>query len=351
MKKSGLNNLVIANMAQMHAYTKGAEMRKMASRFENFENLDTIMTTAKTGALTPMSLAQSLNANKALKMSLPASTQAHINSGNLGLAVADLAQQANGGGPINLTQPALNGAGRAMGGPWNSKLPAQATVLLNIGAPMVTAEGTNQAPPDAGQYSLPLFGVMASKSVYAFGGILTAPVNGYTGYAINGAMLYNNGGALPAPFSGVAVNPATWYIIYVKITNGSYQGVLWTINTSQAKIPYTMYLDSIYATYFTVGRFRYILSNSNQTEQYNMGFEVLSFGGWGKGGYNTVDPPMFKSPEQNQSGIVDVETPVDIGPEQVVTVNSDPTVITAGFSFGLFATNVARRDSASQANS
>ena len=363
MKKTA-ESLVIANEAQMKGYIDGHKLRQgnlerfedvqaalKKGRFERFETIESTMALARQGGHTAASLGKAIQANPGIKTMLPASTQAHLAAGNLGVAAQDLNSVSTGGNPIiNAGQYSMNGGNPVdMGGPWNSKLPTKATVLLNIGAPMVTAAGSGTAAPDSGTYVLPLFGIMASKSNYAFGGILQGPQgHNYKGYALSGAILFNNGATLPAPFAAVPINPAVWYIVYVDSTDpAAVKGAMWTLNTSQSKIPYTMFLESIWATYFTVSRFRYILQNQAQTEQFGFSFEELSFGGWGKGSYNTMDPPMFKSPEQNQAGITDVETPVDIGPENLLVVGTDPTVVTAGFQFGLFNTQISRRPQAS----
>lgn len=269
-----------------------------------------------------------ISKNPALLNQMPPHVQAHIAQGNFGAAAN--AMKGVGADPMGTT---------LVGGALNAKKNVAATFKVVVSAPFVTADSSTTKSPDAGQYNIPLFGTQASQSNYSLPGILSCSVAGYVGQAISGATLASVGGTLPAPFAAVAVDPTAWYIIYIKgAGTSSLQAAMWVI-TSNPKYPYAAFLGSMYGTVFHIGRSRYILGSAAEQDQYGFAMEKAYLTTFGKTQSDTIDPDIFISPEQLQTGRADIDLDLSITSRDYLIVPSDPVNVSHGFRFGFFVSN------------
>jgi hypothetical protein len=319
--------------------------RELPQRFESFESLSEA---ARQGTLTSTSLMKTVAAKPNIMGQFHPVVQAQIASGDFVGAANTLSGGAGtAGNPLGAAQQPQGGPPQYMGGPWNTKVATKATFQLNVSAPYVTTASSNTAAPDSDTYILPIFGIKASKANYQLPGIFSGP-SGYQGAAYNGAVIAMTTGVFPFPFAAVPVNPLAWYFAYTYTDGGFTKGAMWAVTNNQKKMPYTMFLDGIFETYFAVARMRYILNNASQIQQFNYTFEKQNYESFGSGGYDTIDTNIYNSPEQLKTGTVDVDINANIGPSDLFLVGTDPTVVTAGWSFGVFASDLSRRPQANQ---
>jgi len=319
--------------------------RELPQRFESFESLTNA---AAAGTLTSQNLMQTVATKPGIMQQFHPAIQAQIMDGDFKSA----ANMLSGGGgslgnPLGAAQQVNGGPSQFMGGPLNNKTLTKATFQLNVSAPFVTTTTTATAPPISDTYILPIFGIKASMANYKLPGIFSGP-EGYNGSAYNGAIVAMTTGVFPFPFAAVPVNPLAWYFAYTSTVAGITSGAMWAVTNNQKKMPYTMFLAGIFETYFAISRMRYILNNASQIQQFNYTFEKQNYESFGSGGYDTIDTNIYNSPEQLKTGTVDVDINANVGPSDLFLVGTDPTVITAGWSFGVFASDLSRRPQANQ---
>lgn len=326
----GAGGLTMAKMHLFHAnmgqYLDGARKR-IPQKFESYESL------ANYENIDGPTVISAINKNPNLISQMPAAIQAHIASGNFGAAANAMAGRGQ-------SQDST-----AVGGALNPKKNVQATFKVVVSAPYVTATGSGTAPPDSGQYNVPIFGAQFANSNYSIPGILSCSVAGYVGQAISGATIANGGGTLPAPFTGVPVDPTAWYFIYKSVSGGTTKAAMWAVTTNP-NYPYTAFLPSMFHTRFAVSRSRYILGNSAEQQQFGFalskGYQTI----FGNIGYDTIDPDIFLSPEQLQTGRMDIDLALSFTAMDFLNCPTDPIEVPSGFRFGMFVEKYARQSRA-----
>jgi hypothetical protein len=310
--------------ANMGNYLSQAK-RRIPAQFESYEQM------CNYEQLDGPAVISAINKNPNLITSMPPHIQSMVASGNFGTAANAMIGRGE------------SSSGTSVGGALNPKKNVQATFKVVVSAPYVTVAGTGTEAPDSGQYNIPIFGAQFANSSYSIPGILACSVAGYTGYAISGATVSQTGGTLPAPFQSVTVDPTAWYFLYInKVNPDETKAAMWAVTTNP-NYPYTAFLPSMFHTRFHVNRARYILGNSAEQDQFgyalSKGYQTL----FGNIGYDTIDPDIFLSPEQLQTGRMDIDLGLSFTAMDFLNCPTDPVTVPSGFRFGMFVEKYVRQ--------
>lgn len=105
-----------------------------------------------------------------------------------------------------------------------------------------------------------------------------------------------------------------------------------TVTVACGTYPYPSFLASTLNDLLRLSKMRLSLSNATLTRQYDLDIVTVSNSPFGKGVTNRVTPSTFKSPEQFQSGIVDLDAVFEVDKETSV---AGRIINTAGFTVGI----------------
>lgn len=105
-----------------------------------------------------------------------------------------------------------------------------------------------------------------------------------------------------------------------------------TVTVKCGTYPYPAFLQSTLNDLLRLSKVRLALSNATLVRQYDLDIVSVSNSPFGKGVTNRITPSTFKSPEQFQSGIVDLDAVFEVDKE---TSLAGRIIDTAGFTIGI----------------
>lgn len=118
-----------------------------------------------------------------------------------------------------------------------------------------------------------------------------------------------------------------------------------TVSISSDTYPYTSLLDATRTDMFKMSKVRYSISDATQLAQFNQGFTFLSNSMFGSRNSNNVSVGAYRSPEQFQTAIIDLNGEFDIDKETSIVTGIIQTAGVFSFTISAFVQKFYRQNS------
>lgn len=118
-----------------------------------------------------------------------------------------------------------------------------------------------------------------------------------------------------------------------------------TVTISSDTYPYTSLLDATRTDMFKMSKVRYSISDSAQLAQFNQGFNFVSNSMFGSRTSNNVSVGAYRSPDQFQTAIIDLNGEFDIDKETSIVTGIIQTAGVFSFTISAFVQKFYRQNS------
>ncbi len=163
--------------------------------------------------------------------------------------------------------------------------------------------------------------------------------NGYTNI-LNSAL--GAGTTITSVAMGTANGTAQGNNVVITYVNGANSD---TVTISSDTYPYTSLLDATRTDMFKMSKVRYTISDATQLAQFNQTFTFVSNSMFGSRTSNNVSVGAYRSPEQFQTAIIDLNGEFDIDKETSIQTGIIQTAGVFSFTISAFVQKFYRQNS------